>query len=93
MWELVAGLRDALHQQRQALLEAVAAGDCTEVTHLAHRLAGSSDSMGFCGLAATLRSLETHALARDKTAVQAMAASLSEQLLRAEHSLAELLAA
>ncbi|UVK80992.1 response regulator [Pseudomonas sichuanensis] len=90
---LLAGLRDALHQQRQALLEAVAAGDCTEVTHLAHRLAGSSDSMGFCGLAATLRSLETHALARDKTAVQAMAASLSEQLLRAEHSLAELLAA
>lgn len=90
---LLAGLRDALHQQRQALLEAVEAGDCTEVMHLAHRLAGSSDSMGFCGLAATLRSLETHALARDKTAVQAMAASLSEQLLRAEHSLAELLAA
>ncbi len=90
---LLAGLRDALHQQRQALLEAVAAGDCTEVTHLAHRLAGSSDSMGFCGLADTLRSLEAHALARDKTAVQAMAASLSEQLLRAELSLAELLAA
>ncbi|MDU9405446.1 ATP-binding protein [Pseudomonas sp. zfem004] len=90
---LLAGLRDALHQQRQALLEAVAAGDCTEVIHLAHRLAGSSDSMGFCGLAATLRSLETHALARDKTAVQVMGALLSEHLLRAEHSLAELLAA
>lgn len=90
---LLAGLRDALQQQRQALLEAVEAGDCTEVTHLAHRLAGSSDSMGFCGLAATLRSLEVHALARDKAAVQAMGAALREQLLRAESSLAELLAA
>lgn len=89
---LLAGLREALQQQRPALLEALEAGDCPEVTLLAHRLAGSSDSMGLCGLATTLRSLEQHALARDKTAVQAMGASLREQLLRAEHSLAELLA-
>ena len=34
--------------------------------HLAHRLAGSSDSMGLCGLAATLRELEARGLARDK---------------------------
>ncbi|WP_194792288.1 ATP-binding protein [Pseudomonas sp. UFMG81] len=90
---LLASLRDALHQHRQALLEAVEAGDCTEVAHLAHRLAGSSDSMGLCGLAATLRSLEERALARDKAVVQATATTLREQLLRAENSLAELLAA
>ncbi|MFJ3075971.1 ATP-binding protein [Pseudomonas sp. NPDC087029] len=90
---LLAGLRDALAQHRQPLLEAVEAGDCTEVMHLAHRLAGSSDSLGLCGLAASLRQLEESALARDKAAVRAMAGALREQLLRAEDSLAQLLAA
>jgi HPt (histidine-containing phosphotransfer) domain-containing protein len=90
---LLAGLREALAQHRHPLLEAVEAGDCTEVTHLAHRLAGSSDSMGLCGLAATLRHLEESALARDKPAVRAMAGVLREQLQRAESSLAQLLAA
>lgn len=90
---LLAGLRDALAQHRQPLLEAVEAGDCTEVMHLAHRLAGSSDSLGLCGLAASLRQLEESALARDKAAVRAMAGALREQLLRAEESLAQLLAA
>lgn len=88
---LLAALRDALKQHHQPLLETVEAGDCTEVIHLAHRLAGSSDSMGLCGLAATLRRLEESALARDEAEVQAMAASLREQLRRAEISLAELL--
>jgi signal transduction histidine kinase/DNA-binding response OmpR family regulator len=90
---LLAGLRDGLAQQRQPLLEAVDAGDCTEVAHLAHRLAGSSDSMGLCGLAATLRRLEEHAQARDKPSVRAMGPMLREQLQRAENSLGELLAA
>lgn len=88
---LLASLLDALVQHRQPLLEAVEAGDCTEVTHLAHRLAGSSDSMGLCGLAATLRRLEESALARDKPGVRAMAGLLREHLQRAEDSLAELL--
>ena len=90
---LLASLRDALAQHRQPLLEAVEAGDCTEVTHLAHRLAGSSDSMGLCGLAATLRRLEERGLERDKPGVRAMAGLLREHLQRAEDSLAELLAA
>jgi len=90
---LLAGLLDALAQHRQPLLEAVEAGDCTEVTHLAHRLAGSSDSMGLCGLAATLRRLEERGLERDKPGVRAMAGLLREHLQRAEDSLAELLAA
>ena len=90
---LLASLRDALAQHRQSLLEAVEAGDCTEVTHLAHRLAGSSDSMGLWGLAATLRRLEERGLERDKPGVRAMAGLLREHLQRAEDSLAELLAA
>ena len=90
---LLAALLDALAQHRQPLLEAVEAGDCTEVTHLAHRLAGSSDSMGLCGLAATLRRLEERGLERDKPGVRAMAGLLREHLQRAEDSLAELLAA
>ena len=89
---LLGGLRDALAQHRQPLLEAVEVGDCTEVAHLAHRLAGSSDSMGLCGLAATLRRLEESALARDTPGVRAMAGLLGEHLQRAENSLAELLA-
>ncbi|MFJ4431426.1 ATP-binding protein [Pseudomonas sp. NPDC089395] len=89
---LLASLLDALAQHRQPLLEAVEAGDCTEVTHLAHRLAGSSDSMGLCGLAATLRQLEESASARDKPGVRAMADVLREHLQRGEDSLAELLA-
>ena len=90
---LLAALLDALAQHRQPLLEAVEAGDCTEVTHLAHRLAGSSDSMGLCGLAATLRRLEERGLERDKPGVRAMAGLLREHLQRAEDTLAELLAA
>ena len=90
---LLASLRDALAQHRQPLLEAVEAGDCTEVTHLAHRLAGSSDSMGLCGLAATLRRLEERGLERDKPGVRAMAGLLREHLQCAEDGLAELLAA
>ncbi|NIE75243.1 response regulator [Pantoea sp. Ap-967] len=89
---LLGSLRDGLAQQRQPLLEALEAGDCTEVTHLAHRLAGSSDSMGLCGLAATLRGLEAQALACDKPGVQALGPLLREQLQRADASLAALLA-
>jgi CheY-like chemotaxis protein len=62
---LLAGLRDSLAQQRQPLLEAVEAGDCTEVTHLAHRLAGSSDSMGLCGSCVSYTTLQAYSVKFD----------------------------
>ena len=48
------------------LTEAIEADDCTEVAHLAHRLAGSSDSLGFRALANVLRTLEEAAMANDE---------------------------
>ncbi|MEX5689342.1 ATP-binding protein [Pseudomonas silesiensis] len=69
---LLGVLRDSIAQHRVALLEAIEAGDCTEVAHLAHRLAGSSDSLGFCALAEVLRALEEAALVNDTAAVQAL---------------------
>ncbi|MCY1176593.1 hypothetical protein D9M73_168720 [compost metagenome] len=62
----------------------MAADDCTEVAQLAHRLAGSCDSLGFRGLASTLRALETLALANDESAIRRMSLTLDEQL---QHSL------
>jgi len=81
---LLAVLRDSILQHRDALHEAMAADDCTEVAQLAHRLAGSCDSLGFRALAATLRTLETLALANDESAIQRMSPTLDEQL---QHSL------
>jgi signal transduction histidine kinase/response regulator of citrate/malate metabolism len=81
---LLAVLRDSILQHRDALNEAMAADDCTEVAQLAHRLAGSCDSLGFRALATTLRTLETLALANDESAIQRMGPVLDEQL---QHSL------
>jgi HPt (histidine-containing phosphotransfer) domain-containing protein len=77
-------LRDSILQHRDALHEAMAAADCTEVAQLAHRLAGSCDSLGFRALASTLRTLETLALANDESDIQSMSPALDEQL---QHSL------
>ena len=81
---LLAVLRDSILQHRDALHEAMAADDCTEVAQLAHRLAGSCDSLGFRALASTLRTLETLALANDESDIQRMSPALDEQL---QHSL------
>ena len=81
---LLAVLRDSILQHRDALNEAMAADDCTEVAQLAHRLAGSCDSLGFRALAATLRALETLALINDESAIQRLSPTLDEQM---QHSL------
>ncbi|AJO78216.1 hybrid sensor histidine kinase/response regulator [Pseudomonas sp. MRSN 12121] len=88
---LLAVLRDAVAQQRPALAQAMAADDCTEVAHLAHRLAGSSASLGLCALAEGLRTLERAALANDEPAVRAMAEAVDAQLQQAQRTLARLL--
>ncbi|WP_085725275.1 ATP-binding protein [Pseudomonas sp. R37(2017)] len=88
---LLAVLRDSIVQHRDALHEAMAAEDCTEVAQLAHRLAGSCDSLGFRALAATLRALETLALANDESAIRCMNCVLDEQLQHALTTLKGLL--
>ncbi|UVM58365.1 response regulator [Pseudomonas sp. B21-012] len=88
---LLTVLRDALEQHQGALAEALKAGDCTEVAHLAHRLAGSSDSLGFSGLATVLRELETAALGKHQAALNALQAPLTEQLRLAAQTLKQLI--
>ncbi|MGF6590002.1 ATP-binding protein [Pseudomonas sp. 2835] len=88
---LLTVLRDALQQHQGALAEALKAGDCTEVAHLAHRLAGSSDSLGFSGLATVLRELEVAALGKHQSALNALQAPLSEQLRLAGATLKQLI--
>lgn len=88
---LLAVLRHSITQHRDALSEAIEADDCTEVAHLAHRLAGSSDSLGFRALANVLRALEEAALVSDESALRALAPQMHEQLQRSQQTLAELL--
>jgi signal transduction histidine kinase/HPt (histidine-containing phosphotransfer) domain-containing protein len=88
---LLAVLRDSILQHREAITEAIEAGDCTEVAHLAHRLAGSSDSLGFRALANVLRALEEAAMVNDESALGGLAPQLHEQLLRSQQTLADLL--
>ncbi|MBM3103868.1 response regulator [Pseudomonas sp. V1] len=88
---LLAVLQGLITQHQSALAEALAAQDCTEVGHLAHRLAGSSDSLGFCGLARVLRALEEAAMARDATALERLQGSLNAQIQRALEVLAQLI--
>ncbi|OLF54772.1 ATP-binding protein [Pseudomonas chlororaphis] len=90
---LLTVLRDSLVQHRTALADAIAADDCTEVAHLAHRLAGSSDSLGLRALARLLRTLETAALANDPHALRALAAPLEDESQRALQTLEALLGA
>jgi signal transduction histidine kinase/response regulator of citrate/malate metabolism len=88
---LLAVLRDSILQHREAITEAIEAGDCTEVAHLAHRLAGSSDSLGFRALANVLRALEEAAMVNDESALGGLAPLFHEQLLRSQQTLADLL--
>ncbi|MGW8465236.1 ATP-binding protein [Pseudomonas sp. CLCA07] len=88
---LLAVLRDSISQHREALTEAIEADDCTEVAHLAHRLAGSSDSLGFRALANVLRALEEAAMVNDESALRALAPKVQEQLRVSQQTLAELL--
>jgi CheY-like chemotaxis protein/HPt (histidine-containing phosphotransfer) domain-containing protein len=88
---LLTVLRQSILQHREALSEAIEADDCTEVAHLAHRLAGSCDSLGFRGLANRLRMLEETALANDESAIRALAPAVNEQLQRSQRTLDDLL--
>jgi signal transduction histidine kinase/ActR/RegA family two-component response regulator len=88
---LLGVLRDSINQHRVALTEAIVAGDCTEVAHLAHRLAGSSDSLGFRALAEVLRALEEAALINDTVAVQALVPQFHGLLQRSQGVLADVL--
>ena len=84
-------LRQSLEQHATALAEALPAQDFTEVLHLAHRLAGSCDSLGFSGLAALLRRLEDAARQHDGQALNALAEPLAGQLGQARATLEQLI--
>lgn len=86
-------LRDSIQQHSHALAEAITADDCTEVAHLAHRLAGSSDSLGFRALANVLRALEQAAIINDEAALRGLAPQVHEQLRCSRQTLADLLQA
>ncbi|UBM27610.1 response regulator [Pseudomonas sp. p1(2021b)] len=88
---LLVGLRQAIEQHQAALAQALQARDCTEVVHLAHRLAGSSDSLGFRGLAAVLRRLEDAASADDLAALEGLGDPLAEQFAAAHDTLERLI--
>ncbi|WP_448646593.1 ATP-binding protein [Pseudomonas mohnii] len=88
---LLAVLRDSILQHREALREAIDADDVTEIAHLAHRLAGSADSLGFRALAGALRSLEEAALLNDQTAIGQLAPAFDEHCKHALQALEPLL--
>ncbi|WP_095060062.1 ATP-binding protein [Pseudomonas sp. Irchel s3f7] len=88
---LLAVLRNAIVQHREALVDAIAADDCTEVGHQAHRLAGSSDSLGFRALASVLRTLEEAALTNDQSAIEALSPHVQGQMQHALKTLDDLL--
>ena len=88
---LLAVLRDSILQHRQALREAIGADDGTEVAHLAHRLAGSCDSLGFRALANELRWLENAARSNDEAAVRLLAPQIDGQCQRSLDTLEQLL--
>jgi signal transduction histidine kinase/response regulator of citrate/malate metabolism len=91
--DLLQILADALDQQQPLLADALAAEDCTEVLHLAHRLAGSADSLGFCALARVLRELEEAAQQADRPALASLAARLQRPWQESRALLQRLLAA
>ncbi|PPA01144.1 hybrid sensor histidine kinase/response regulator, partial [Pseudomonas sp. MWU12-2312b] len=88
---LLAVLRDSILQHREALREAIEADDFTEIAHLAHRLAGSADSLGFRALAGVLRSLEETALINDQLAIGPLAPTFHEHCKHALQALERLL--
>ncbi|MDS9879213.1 ATP-binding protein [Pseudomonas protegens] len=91
--DLLQILADALDQQQPLLADALAAEDCTEVLHLAHRLAGSADSLGLCALARVLRELEEAAQQADRPALASLAARLQQPWQESRALLQRLLAA
>ncbi|WP_087501298.1 ATP-binding protein [Pseudomonas sp. SID14000] len=84
-------LHQSLEQHATALAEALPAEDFTEVLHLAHRLAGSCDSLGFSGLAALLRRLEDAARQHDEQALKALCEPLATELAHARVTLEQLI--
>ncbi|WP_375739212.1 ATP-binding protein [Pseudomonas boanensis] len=84
-------LRRTLDDHRIGLLDALQARDCAEVEHLAHRLAGSSDSLGFRALAAVLRELEAAAQGGDQASLPVLQPRLEGILQRSSDMLDELL--
>ncbi|MGY3173776.1 two-component system sensor histidine kinase TorS [Pseudomonas sp. TE12234] len=88
---LLAVLRDSILQHHEALRESIEADDFTEIAHLAHRLAGSADSLGFRALASVLRSLEETALINDQLAIGQLAPALNEHCKHALQALERLL--
>ncbi|KIY38797.1 histidine kinase [Pseudomonas sp. 10-1B] len=84
-------LRQSLEQHATSLAEALPAQDFTEVLHLAHRLAGSCDSLGFSGLAVLLRRLEEAARQHDAQALKALGEPLASQLGQARATLEQLI--
>ncbi|AZC24408.1 ATP-binding protein [Pseudomonas sessilinigenes] len=86
-------LASTLDQQRPLLDDALAAADSTQVQHLAHRLAGSADSLGFCELARVLRALEDAAGQSGVAAMAAQVPHLQQAWQRARRALEQLLAA
>jgi signal transduction histidine kinase/CheY-like chemotaxis protein/HPt (histidine-containing phosphotransfer) domain-containing protein len=88
---LLGVLRSSIVQHREALEDAIAADDCTEVAHQAHRLAGSSDSLGFRALASALRALEEAALANNQSSIEALAPRVHQQMQHALKALEALL--
>ncbi|MNH39283.1 Hpt domain protein [compost metagenome] len=89
--QLLAVLRQSIEQHATALADALQARDCTEVSHLAHRLAGSCDSLGFAGLACVLRRLEDAAQRHDEKALLALGEPLTGQLEQARTTLKQLI--
>ncbi len=88
---LLAVLRQSLEQHYPILVEALQAGDHTETAHQAHRLAGSSDSLGFRALAAVLGELENAAREHDQEALQALSGRLRDQVEQARSTLERLI--
>ncbi|WP_419710407.1 ATP-binding protein [Pseudomonas sp. NFX224] len=88
---LLAVLRESIVQHREALNEAIEADDFTEIAHLAHRLAGSCDSLGFRALAGVLRSVEEAALINDQSAIEQLAPTVLEHCKHALQTLEHLL--
>ncbi|MGE8058923.1 ATP-binding protein [Pseudomonas sp. NPDC089547] len=84
-------LRQSLEQHTATLAEALSAQDHTDVQHLAHRLAGSCDSLGFSGLAVLLRRLEDAAREHDQQALDALAEPLASQFGQARATLEQLI--
>lgn len=84
-------LRESIAQHHLALTEAIEGDDCTEVVHQAHRLAGSTDSLGFSALANALRAMESAALRNDSAVIHGLAPAYQEALQHSQRVLEDLL--